>query len=136
MSYNNPVKNWILSDMDKMLDLLPIMEAGGFQIATWPGSGVYPDYHPVVNEFMDLGYNTSCFIQPYEPLPEDPAGVDPMQLLKTASEMENASINQIRRFFIQCLRAEKFCDGAIEGRFKDGRLLAALRRVKQIRESM
>lgn len=122
--------------MDKMLDLLPIMEGSGFQIATWPGGSIYPDYHPVVHQLIDLAYKTSCFIEPYEPLPEDPVGVNPLKLLVHAGDMENASLNQIRRFIVQTTRAEKFCDGAIEDRFLDGRLPAALRRVKQIRESM
>jgi len=152
MSMNKPTKKWSTKDIDKMLALLPIIEAEGFKAATWPkrepvevkGELIqhvpYPKYHPVVDQFLGFCYETSCFIEPYEVLPEDPAGTEPdtitFNVLQNASDMSHATVDQIRRYFVLCARFERFCDGAIEGHIENGFIPAALRQLRRLRESM
>ena len=152
MSINKPTKKWSTNDIDKMLALLPIMEAEGFKAASWPkrepvevnGELIqhvpHPEYHSVVDQFWEFCYETSCFMEPYEVLPEDPAGTEPdtslFNLLQNASDMSHATVDQIRRYFILCTRAERFCDGAIEGAIETGLIPAALCQLRRLRESM
>jgi hypothetical protein len=152
MSISKPTKKWSKQDIDKMLALLPIIEAEGFQAASWPkrepvevnGELIqhvpYPEYHSAIDQFRKFCYETSCFIEPYEVLPEDPAGTEPgtstFNVLKNASDMSHATVDQIRRYFILCNRAERFCDGAIEGAIENGLIPAALRQLRRLRESM
>ena len=135
-----------------MLELLQVMEAPGFQIATWPvhepelrdGLVVhqmpYPEYDPVVDRFWELCYKSSCYIDPYAVLPEDPPGLehemDVVDVLRAPRDMEKATLNQIRRYFVLCTRGERFCDGYIQGQFEDGCLRAALLRLAALRAGM
>ncbi len=152
MSSSRPTIHWNKRDIDRMLDLLPTLESPGFRIAEWPdrtiqqhnGSTVYylplPEYHPIIDQFYKLCENTSCYIKPYNALPEDPEGQESdssvYQLYQSVADIVQASLNQIRRYFILCARGERFCDGCIAGQYKDGLLLAAFHRLKELREKM
>lgn len=153
MSIKRRTKEWSKRDIDRMLKLLPIIEDRGFQVAVWPeheprevdGMMVhqipYPEYHPVIDQLRDLWLNSSCYTNPYEILPEDPLGLNPDSMeaatvLTSARDMESATLNQIRRYFILCTRGEHFCDGYIGGQFRDGAFQAALARLKLLRELM
>ena len=134
-----------------MLALLPAMEERGFEIANWvqgttefQGKTVnvmpYPTYHPAVEAVFALFLQSSAFIDAYGALPEDPAGYDPgfgtKDLMRDPKRLVAASINQIRRYLGLCLRGEKFGDGYIQGEFEQGRLLAVLRRLRELRTTM
>jgi len=56
--------------------------------------------------------------------------------LQNASDMSHATVDQIRRYFNLCTRAERFCDGAIEGHIENGLIPAALCQLRRLRESM
>ena len=149
MSYDSPTEEWSSDDIDQMLDLLPIIQAPDFVAFTWPelparienGKRViqmpYPIYHEVVNKFWKLVYDTSAFIDPYAPLPEDPTqeGI-PFSVLGTNFEPEyfqTATLNQVRRYLVLCTRGERFCDGYIANQFESGAFESALLRVKELR---
>jgi hypothetical protein len=152
MSISKPTKIWSTKDIDKMLALLPIIEAKGLKAASWPkrepvevnGELIqhvpYPEYHSVVDQFLGFCYKTSCFMEPYEVLPEDSTGTKPdtstLHVLQNASDISHATVDQIRRYFNLCTRAERFCDGAIEGHIENGLIPAALRKLRRLRESM
>jgi hypothetical protein len=74
---------------------------------------------------------------PYALLPEDPKGLEPgtdvLKVLQSVGDMEKASLGQIRRYLVLCIRGERFCDGYIAGQFESGLIQAALRGLKQIR---
>jgi hypothetical protein len=139
---------WLKEDIDRMLELLAIFEAPDFRAAAWPkleprvveGRVVhpmpYPIYHPAVDRYRSLCWQTTCALDPYAALPEDPEGVETIEVLKTREAMERATLNQIRRYFALCTRAERFCDGYIDGQFETGVFLAALRRVRVLRDAM
>lgn len=137
-----------LAAAQALLELLPTFEDPDFVPATWPprfhidenGDRIehmpYPDYHPVVERFRDLYWKFTAGVHPYEPLPEDetqegiafsPGGVTfPLEYFETAS------IDQIARFFVLMNRGERFGDGHIESQFKSGKVVAALRRLKEL----
>ena len=89
MSDRHPTKAWSPADIDRMLELLPILEDPAYVAATWPVlepkvvDGVkvfqlpYPIYAPEIDRFWKLCYGTTCFTLPYEVLPEDPPGLEP-----------------------------------------------------------
>lgn len=133
-----------------MLELLPILEDPTFVAATWPKlepkivDGVkiiqlpYPNYAPEIERFWQLCYGTSCFTPPYEVLPEDPPGLQPgtgtLEVLNSVRAMETATLAQLRRYFVLCTRAERFCDGYVAGQIESGIFVAALRRLRDLRE--
>jgi hypothetical protein len=79
-------------------------------------------------------------MEPYEVLPEDSTGTKPdtstLHVLQNASDISHATVDQIRRYFNLCTRAERFCDGAIEGHIENGLIPAALCQLRRLRESM
>jgi hypothetical protein len=135
-----------------LLELLPEFEAPDFVPATWPErfrideNGVrhehvpYPDYAPAVEEFLRRAPGFIAGIHPYDALPEDASqegivfsvlGVSfPLEYFQTAT------VGQIRRYFVLLFRGERFCDGHIDGEFKAGKVTAALKRLKELREHL
>jgi hypothetical protein len=144
--------------MDKMLALLPVLEAPGFSPSVWPdrktkladGTEVehlpYPEYHPAIQRLRELSYTTSCYTDAYDVLPEDPPrihtaaqssdGMAATKFLEGRNPFKTATLAQVRRYFCLILRAERFCDGYIGAQFDKGWLVAALRRLQALRSQM
>jgi hypothetical protein len=152
VSVERPTKRWEPGDVDRMLAALPVVEAEGFVAATWSEPQVeivdgvrhtsmpYPVYHPVVQTLWELCSGTGASIDPYAVLPEDPEGTEPgtgvLKVLESRERFAAATLDQIRRYFVLCTRGERFCDGFIAGEFAEGRMLAALRRLRELRDAM
>jgi|ERR1700682_1159539 len=102
--------------------------------------GHFPEYHPVINRFWKLIYETSAFIAPYDPLPEDPTPVGiPFRVMGVSFPLDYfsaATVDQVRRYLVLCTRGERFCDGHIGAEIDSGAFLAALRRLRELRASM
>lgn len=150
MSMDCPTKEWAVDDIDRMLEVLKVVESPDFVPFTWPEqeerieNGVrvlqmpYPVYHEVVYQLWKLLYETTAYIDPYAPLPEDPTqdGI-PFSVLGAhfpRDYFESATLNQVRRYLVLCTRGERFCDGHIAGEFAGGSIVAALRRLRKLRE--
>lgn len=151
MSLEKPTGEWLVADIDKMVELLPIIEAPEFQPHIWPdlpdiienGTRIrqmpYPVYHEVVDRMWKLLYETSAYIDPYAPQPEDPNqdGV-PFSVMGAhfpPEYFDTATLNQVRRYLVLCTRGERFCDGHIASQFESGSIQAALRRLRTFREA-
>jgi hypothetical protein len=85
-------------------------------------------------------YDTTAYIDAYAPLPEDPTrdGI-PFSVLGTSFRLEyfeTATLNQVRRYLDLCTRGERFCDGHVAGELESGTILAALRRLRDLRSTM
>ncbi len=136
-----------------MLELLDPIFAPGFELATWvypdpiekDGALVHvlgwPDYHPIVDEFIQFCYDSSTFIDPYGLLSEDPPARgegEPAtpRILTSPQDMRTATLNQIRRYFVILTRGEYWCDGYIAEQFKGGLLQAAVGRLRELRDAM
>lgn len=152
MSYDNPTERWEIEDIDRMLAILPIIEAEGFVSHTYPEPEVtiingvkswqipYPTYHPVVKVLWDECYQSSAWIHPYERLPEDPPTLEDLHLAQevfpTLESFAEGTLNQIRRYLIHLTRLERFSDCFIASEFESNRLPAALRRLQTLRREM
>ena len=135
--------------IDRLLELLPVFEDAGFVPGVWPERfsidsqgyrrdfAPYPDYHPDVEEFRNRYPALVMGIDPYKALPEDgtPEGIPFSVTGATFSHeyFDTATVDQIRRYFMLLGRGERFCDGHIDGEFRDGKILAALRRLAILR---
>lgn len=135
--------------IDQLLKFLPIFEDPDFIPATWPertyidaeGKRVmnmpYPDYNPAVEEFRDQYPALSAGIHPYEALPEDETteGIPFSVTGATFTEeyFAKATLDQIRRYLMLLGRGERFCDGHIDGEFRAGKVVMALRRLAVLR---
>lgn len=137
--------------IDELIGLLETIEAPDFVPASWPDRGSvekdgvkvynmpYPDYHPVVERMRWLFATVADGIDPYGPLPEDPTqdGI-PFSVMGADFPIEyfqTATYDQLRRYFMLCLRGERFCDGHIESQFTSGSVAAALRRLAKLKRS-
>jgi hypothetical protein len=153
MSEDQRTKPWTAADIDRLLKLLAVIEEPDFVAFTWPrpqeriedGTPVlewpYPDYHPVVNELWEVLYKTSAYIDPYGVLPEDPSGLedgtDTLKVLNNSPRaIPTATLDQIRRYLVLCTRGERFSTGYIAEQFENGSILAAYRRLKELRAAM
>ena len=111
---------------ERVLASLPTIEDRGF--VAYEVRGGYPDYHPVV---IPLLRNLDD-VDPYAKLPEDPPGTDPKNLLQDRAEILRATKAQAVRYLAQLLRFERFGDGHIATEFDEGRILAALHRLRDL----
>ncbi len=143
---------WPVEGIDAVLAFLPVFEDPSFVPFTWPPlrksviDGVevthlpYPEYHPKVDEFWRALAFFGGRVHPYNPLPEDPTQEPiPFSVLGAYFPIEyfqSATIDQVRRYFSLCTRGERFCDGYIASQFENGTLLAALRRLRELRDAM
>ncbi len=139
---------WSAPDLEAFLALAAEMERPGFV----PGHCVnhppvekdgvmvhqmpYWAYGSEVSAFMPLCFSTSLFIDPYAVLPEDPPGSEPnttlFALFPTPHDFKNATIDQLRRYFVLCVRGERFCEGLIAGQMEKGCFHAAVSRVREL----
>ncbi|HMS55038.1 MAG TPA: DUF6508 domain-containing protein [Fimbriimonadaceae bacterium] len=128
----------------RVLELLPILESPDFVAATWPKlaprieNGVkiiqmpYPEYHPAIDELRSAVWGPPD-LDPYKALPEDPPDIQLTPGLSFPIEyFETATANQVRRYLMLCFRGERFCDGHIDGEFLNGKIVAALRRLRSL----
>jgi hypothetical protein len=138
-----PVQPWLRADIEAMLALLPVFESPDFVPCTWtkpaPGEDLflpYPTYSRSVDELHHLAFASTAYVDPYAPLPEDAQLPFPSDSPATLPEfIQAASLNQLRRYLTHLFRAERFCDGVVEGEFKNCNLVAVLRRMRDLTTS-
>lgn len=137
--------------IDRLLELLPIFEDPDFIPATWPERFhideegkrhehfPYPDYHPAVEEFRNQYPALTAGIHPYDPLPEDETAEGILFSVTGATFSQEyfakATLDQIRRYLMLLGRGERFCDGHIDGEFRAGKIVMALRRLVELAQS-
>lgn len=152
LSQQSGPDTWPVEGIDQVLAFLPIIESPDFIPATWPklddrivdGKRVtpmpYPEYNPVVDQLWNTFSQSGGFVHPYDALPEDPTedGVT-FSVLGAhfpPEYFQTATLNQVRRYLVLCSRGERFCDGHIESEFQSGSVVAALRRLHDLRKTM
>lgn len=85
----------------------------------------WPEYNPLVERFFEGCFAASDPANPYVSLPEDPPELEPGFVLKTESDIAEATANQVERWLLLTKRQERFSDGHIEDQFKNGMMRAA-----------
>jgi len=100
----------------------------------------YPVYDAKVDEFWKAFGASRGHVHPYGPLPEDPTqegiSFSVLGAYFPIEYFESATVDQIRRYFSLCMRGERFCDGYIASQFESGKIVAALRRLRELRRGM
>lgn len=139
-----------VEDGEAVLSLKPIFDSltveefrswNGWEPMDLPEGGQvlhvpYPEYHPVVEQWWNLLYDTPFYISPYGRLPEDPSsdGV-PFSVMGAHFPLEyfeNATLAQVRRYMLLCSRGERFCNGHIAGEFEKRVIHASFARLEQL----
>lgn len=138
-----------MDDIDKMIQFLSLAEDPSFVPAVWPrhepqivdGRKVYqmpyPVYDPAIDMLWHLCFMSTANIDPYAALPEDPPGTEDgpglVSLFAGPEDLELASLDQIRRALMQCVRRERMCEGTVAEAFEKGWMLAVLHRLRKLR---
>ena len=124
-----------------MLAELAIIERDDFVPCVWSGrrewvedgrvhrTGPWPRYHEAWDRVETILYETTAWIHPYDPLPEDAGDKD---IHWTSERLAGATLDQVRRYLVGCSRSERFGEGCIASEFASGGILAALRRVREL----
>ena len=98
------MNEWSPFEIEKALALLPLLEEGDFIPYRWAGGET-----ATVN-----GWEVTRF-----PYPDE-------------GHIAGATLRQIGRYFALCRRGERFCDGFIAKEFDEGRIVGALRRLREV----
>jgi hypothetical protein len=86
----------------------------------------HPDYHPAVHEFMEACYSTGL-VKPFD------WGAWAKQARRYMSDpalVRSARLGTCIRLMTAHLRAERFCNGHLEGVLRSGHVTAILRKLK------
>lgn len=124
--------------IDELLLYLPLFEERDREvIKRWNGEvgkdGVitmpYPEYAPEVIAFFGLAAQPWWLDYGYD---SERAG----RMLKDTAAIASATLAQISSMLTFCVRGERFCDGHWGEMISSGRVVALLRRLGQLRESV
>ena len=123
------MERWNREHVDRLLTWLSVFEAPGFQACRWEKSwkdakGVlqmgYPVYSGPVEDFLSaLGSAGSDLGAEWRPT--DPAA------------FRDASLDQVQHYLLRIRREERFSEGTVEVAFRKGMVVAALRRLQDLR---
>lgn len=150
MSFDEPAQEWPPEDIRRALEFLPVFESDEFraQPYQWHGgetreedgkkiiSMPWVKYHPQLERFWRLFYESSAYLDPYRPLPEDGwQEGEPFSVFDINMDqpyLERATLNQIRRYLTLLSRGERFSEGTIAAAIDSRLFLAALHRLKAL----
>jgi hypothetical protein len=124
-----------LQDIEELTTFLPRLYAEGFSpILKWEGgeklkdgsySMAYPNYNPVVEEFINAVRGPWI---DYEYNPEQA-----YQMLKDEQAVRTASLAQIKSMLTFCVRGERFSDGHWAAMIEQGYIRRILERLNVIK---
>jgi hypothetical protein len=108
---------------------LPEFEREGFVFGQWEGGAMQMPYYSLSEAGMAfykavyaLGWVVDFDWPEWGRTPEGE------RLLGDPAVLAEASVEDLARVITTCIRRDRFCEGALAGDFKEGRLLAILRR--------
>lgn len=128
-----------LSEIDQLIEFLPILYAEGFTpIKKWHG-GVkdkdgmmhvpYPEYHEDVIEFFRLVSTDSWLDYQYDPQ-------DAERVLENEKSVAPASLDEIKTLLTYCVRGEHFSDGHWGEMIELGFIRRILERLIELRKQL
>jgi hypothetical protein len=125
-------------DVDDLLRFLPLFDVPGRTFAHWPepdkqkGGAItfpYPKYPDDVREFYRLAGSGCWEDRDYSPKESSAMLADPERI-------RNATLLEARTMLTFCVRSERFGDGSWEYWLKEGYIVAILKRLQVLRETL
>ena len=122
-------------DVEQLLTFLPKLYAPGFKpVLRWGGGeptapGVYtagwPEYHPLVPQFMGLISQECWQDRTYNP-------ATALAMIQNPAFVQTATLAQIKTMFTFCARGERFGDGHWGHMIENGYIKNILARLQQL----
>jgi hypothetical protein len=125
--------------IDELLHFLPLFDVPGRKfVEGWaggeetPGGAItvpFPEYCDDVLAFFALAGQTCWSDYGYEPRRAH-------RMLNDDRFISSCSLHDIKTLLTYCVRGERFCDGHWENVLESGRVVAILRRLEVLRETL
>ena len=139
MSETHPTEEWLESDIDRLLEFLPIFSSRGFVAgevvrARIEDGSITPgwvQYNSAVGEFTKAIAKSSTYIL----VPGDEYG-EVLEYGRSPAKLREASFADIRRWLQVFTRGERFCDGFMLDEFTSGNVVAVLNRLNDLRHEV
>jgi len=122
--------------IDALLPFLKRFDAVGFSAGTWKmPEGQFPwfDFNEAVMEFNQALYENG-WVTPAFDWTEWQASAE--EFVNSQKKIEKADAMTIQKLLTTHSRADRFCEGHLASMFENGHIVALLRRLKTIRETM
>lgn len=119
---------------EKLLALLPVMEAEGYEAAPSWGGGEqddgtlqmpYPNYTDEIGRFIELAHAESLLDRQY-------VNKNIGEWFERPGYVERASFSEVKSMLTFMVRGERFCDGHIASLFEQGHVVRVLRRLREL----
>jgi hypothetical protein len=128
-----------VDEIDELLRFLPLFDVPGRKyVKRWAGGEKtpdgaitvpFPEYCDDVLEFFALAGQPFLSDHDYEPRQAH-------RMLNDDRFISTCSLHDIKTMLTYCVRGERFCDGHWENLLESGRVVAILRRLEVLRESL
>ncbi|REK17990.1 MAG: hypothetical protein DWQ37_05570 [Planctomycetota bacterium] len=122
--------------IDAILPYLDAFERMGFTCGQWPDSGedLIPhfEHSDPVDRFVQALYDNG-WIEPFDWTEWTDTA---KQLIDSPNRLASADATTIRRLLTTHVRQDRFCEGHLAAMFESGHIVAALRRLRDIRATM
>jgi hypothetical protein len=129
---HDPVK---IEHIDKILTFLPKFERPGFsagECISQKGEFPYCKYAPEVHAFISTIYDDGwIYLFDWSSWQKEA-----IKYLNDPSELESADLDTLRKLLTLHVRKERFCEGHMSEMIKSGHIVAILKRLRMIRDSI
>ena len=122
--------------IDSILLFLDRFEEAGFSAGNWnykPGQMPWFNFDESVKEFYQVLYDNNWVMPEFGWTEWQDAA---KEYVKSSDKIASADVVTVQKLFTTHVRKDRFCEGHLASMFKNGHILALLRRLKEIREVM
>ena len=122
--------------IDSILPFLDRFEEAGFSAGNWnnePGQMPWFNFDESVKEFYQVLYDNNWVTLEFDWTEWQDAA---KEYVESSDKIASADVVTVQKLFTTHVRKDRFCKGHLASMFKNGHLLALLRRLKEIREVM
>jgi hypothetical protein len=122
--------------IDAILPFLERFEAVEFSAGTWKmPEGQFPhfDFEKIVNEFIHSLYESGWVTPAFDWTEWQQTA---QEFVDSPKKIEKADATTIQKLLTTHCRADRFCEGHLASMFENGHIVALLRQLKAIRETI
>jgi hypothetical protein len=127
-----PIAN---QQIDAILPFLDRFTADGLSVGTWhspPNQFPWFNFSESVTEFQQALYDNG-WVTPFEWTKWQESA---QEYVESPEKIESADAETIRKLFTTHVRKDRFCEGHLAAMFENGHIVALLRRLQTLRETM